>query len=173
MSEERPQAPLGRRRVESLLRGKEAVAAVAREVTTDPEQREEFLADPAAFLRRAGAEIPGDIQLTDRDRDIIRIVTDPEMVAIYQSGDVERLREHLRANYPTLVPDPTKVAWTVADFEVAVEAVVVAVGVAFVPVAPVYKVSEVARLEAVVNARLAGQEARLRALEERLGGQPG
>src|SRR3954467_676274 len=125
--------PLGRRRVEAIFASKRAVAAVAEEVNTDPDKREEFLRDPDAFLRNAGVDLPEHVELTDRDRDLLRIVSDPDFADIYEAGDVTRLKDHLRENYPSLVPDASKVAWTVSDFEVAVEAVVVAVGVAFVP----------------------------------------
>jgi len=161
--------PLGRQRLEALTANKEAVASISEAVMADPRRREEFLADPAAFLEQAGVQLPGSVELTDRDRELVRIVTDQEIGEIYKGGDVEKLKDHLRENYPGMISESTMVADTVADFEVAVEALVIAVGVAFVPILVADKVSEVARVESVVNARLSEHEARLAALEKTLG----
>jgi hypothetical protein len=114
--------------------------------------------------------VAGKIELTERDREIVRLVTDPELAGFYKVGNLKGLTDHLRAQYPGLVNDPSRVAWTVADFHVAIEAVAVAVGVFVVPVRPVDDFSELARLEAVQAARFEAQERRLAALEAKVEG---
>lgn len=89
------------------------------------------------------------------------------MTSLYKAGDLAQLSQYLTANYPSLINDPSKVAWTVADFEVAIEAVAIAVGVFVAPVTPAEDFSEMARLEAVITARLDAIELRISAIEAR------
>lgn len=158
-----------RRRLDALMGSSEAVTTVVSEAMNDPAQREEFLREPAAFLRAAGIDLPGEITLTDRDRDILRAVADPEIARIYREGDVDQLVNHVAESFPALATPADRVGWAYADFHVIVEAAAIAIGVAVAPIIVADKVSDVARLESLFNARLAAQEERLRALEERLG----
>jgi hypothetical protein len=153
---------------------KDAVGAASRAIMGDRKQREEFLADPVAFLKKSGVHFNGHVELTDRDRQIIKLVADPEIATMYNTGNIAQLAQYLRGTYPSLVNDPSRVAWTVADFEIAIEAVAIAVGVLVAPLRPADDFSELARLEAVQAARFESMEARMTALEtqvQQLGGR--
>jgi hypothetical protein len=126
------------------------------------------LADPVAYLRHAGIPLDANITFTARDQEILKLVVDPEIAMLYNRGDLAKLAEHLRGNYSGLVNDPSRVAWTVADFHVAIEAVAVAVGVFVAPIRPADDFSEFARLEAIQTARLDAVDARLAAIEAQI-----
>jgi hypothetical protein len=165
----KPKYPaIDEKKLKTVSEHKQAIDAASRVIMTDPKQREQFLADPVSYLKNARIPFGGNIKLTDRDKTIIKLVSDPDIATIYNSGNIAQLAEHLRQNYPGLVNDPSKVAWTVADFEVAIEAVAVAVGVFVAPIRPPEDFSEIARLEAVQGARLNAVEARLAALETQI-----
>jgi hypothetical protein len=144
------------------------IDAASDAIMHDPAQRAAFLADPAAFLKTAGVPIRGTVDLTDRDKEIIRMVADPQVASIYKAGDITKLSQYLRTAYAGLVNDPARVAWTVADFEVAIEAVAIAVGVFVVGVRPPEVFTEIGRVEAVLSARLQAVEAGLAALQAQL-----
>lgn len=153
------------KQLQSIVGAKHSVQAAASKIMTDPKEHDAFLADPAAYLKKAGVKVKGHIQLSDRDKAILKLVADHKLSALYKAGDLAQLSQYLTANYPSLVNDPSWVAWTVADFEVAIEAVAIAVGVFVAPVTPVEDFSEMARLEAVLTARLDAIEARIGAIE--------
>ena len=163
------------KQLNDLVSSKQSIQAAARKIMTDPKEHSDFLADPEGYLKKAGLAVRGRIDLTERDKQIIKLVADPQLSALYKAGDLAKLSQYLQTSYPTLVNDPVRVAWTVADFEVAIEAVAVAVGVFVAPVAPVEDFSEVSRLEAVHAARLDAVESRISALETQMrqvGGGP-
>jgi hypothetical protein len=151
-----------------LINSRHSVQAAARKIMTDPKEHGDFLADPEGYLKKAGLAVKGRIDLTERDKQIIRLVADAQLSALYKAGDMAKLSQYLQTSYPSLVNDPTRVGWTVADFEVAIEAVAVAVGVFVAPLATAEDFSEVARLEAVHAARLDAVESRMSALEAQL-----
>ena len=148
---------------------KQNIQSAHRSIMTDQAERHEFLSDPASYLAKRGVPLKGRIELSDRDKQIIKLVADPEVATIYASGDVTRLSQYLRANYAGLINDDTiQPAWTVADFEIAVEAVAVAVGVFVAPLPVQDDFSEVGRLEALHSTRLQEVEARIASLEAQL-----
>jgi hypothetical protein len=159
---------LDEKQLSAVIARKKEVNAVSRAIATDAGQRAEFLADPVAYLRKAGVPLDAKIKFSDRDQEILKLVVDPEIAALYHRGDLAKLAEHLRGNYSGLVNDPSRVAWTVADFHVAIEAVAVAVGVFVAPIRPADDFSEFARLEAIQTARLDAVDARLSAIEAQL-----
>ena len=164
-----PKSPkINARKFQTLNAHKKAVHTASRKIMNDPKQREEFLSDPSAYLKKVGVPSIGRIKITARDREIINMVADPKIGAIYKTGNLEDLAQYMRQQYPGLVNDPGKVAWTVADFEVAIEAVAVAVGVFVAPIRPPEDFSELARLEAVQAARFEAMDARLAALEAKV-----
>jgi hypothetical protein len=150
---------------ESVVSNKAAIQNTSRAILADPKQREEFLADPAAYMKKAGIPFSGQISLSERDRDIIKLVSDPGIATLYNSGNIAQLTSYLRGNYPNLINDPIRSAWTVADFEVAIEAVAIAVGVFIAPIRPQDDFSELSRVESVQSARMAALEARVAQLE--------
>jgi hypothetical protein len=154
--------------LETVVAHRRAVQNASRAILEDPKQREEFLAAPVAYLKRQGVPVSGHLELSERDHQIIRLIADPSIATLYNSGNVSQLANYLRGNYPGLVNDPSKVAWTVADFEVAIEAVAVAVGVFVAPLRPADDFSELTRLEAVHTARIDALETRIAELETQL-----
>ncbi len=161
---------------ETVFAHKQAVKNVSNTIMSDPKERAEFLADPKAYLQKAAIPVAGHIELTERDRSIINMVADPTVATLYHSGNLAQLAAYFRGNYPSLINDPTKVAWTVADFEVAIEALAVAVGIAVAAVQEGEDFSEMARLETVHSARLDAVDARLAELEAKvrsMGGSQG
>ena len=144
------------------------IDAASRRIMQDKHERDEFLGDPAAYLKRAGVPVGGVIKLSNRDKEIIKMVADPEVAAIYKAGDIAKLSQYLRDTYQGLVNDPGRRAWAVADFEVAVEAVAVAVGVFVVPVLQTEDFSEISRLEAVFAARMDAVEKTIAKLETQI-----
>jgi hypothetical protein len=150
----------------------ESKMAASRRIMSDEKQREEFLKDPSAYLERAGIVSGRAVNLSERDKEIVKMVADPEVLAIYKSGDVARLSGYLRATYQGLVNDPIRPAWTIADFEVAIEAVAVAIGVAVFDVRMMDDYSEAARIEAVLNRRIDALEGALQALQDRVNALP-
>lgn len=159
----------GGRKAREVADNRDSVRVASDALLADAQSRQEFLEDPVTYLRSTGAVVNEDIKLTDRDRDVVRLMADERVAEIYEAGKVGELETYLRESYPNLLGDPSRLAWAEMDFHVLIEAVAVAIGVAFVPVLPVDRVSEVARLESVLNARLAAQEARISALEGRIG----
>jgi hypothetical protein len=151
----------------------ETLRAASNSIMNDEKKRNEFLADPAAFLKEAGVTIRGKVDLSERDKEIIKMVADPEVAAIYKSGDIARLSSVLRQRYSGLVNDPSRIAWTVADFEVAIEAVAIAVGVFVAPLRAPDDFSEIARLEAVFTARIDALERKVADLSAKVAGRPG
>lgn len=146
----------------------DAMNNASQDIMKDEKRRRAFLADPAAYLKKAGVAVRGHIELSERDKEIITMVADPEVAAIYQRGDIAELSKYLRENYKGLINDPGRVAWTVADFEVAIEAVAIAVGVFVAPIRPPDDFSEVGRLEAVLNARINALEKTIGGLQEQI-----
>lgn len=56
------------KQLQSVVRGKQSVQAAASKIMADPKEHDAFLADPAAYLKKAGVAVKGHIQLSDRDK---------------------------------------------------------------------------------------------------------
>jgi putative modified peptide len=148
--------------------------ALSSKLISDHTFREAFIADPNSALRQIGIPLQHPVALTERDKLVLRLIGDQSVETLYKSGDIARLREYLTANYGGLVVAGVNKADVAADFDVLIEAEVVAIGVVAVVAAAVASVIAQPGLEAqvessaVANARIAALEARLQLVEGQL-----
>ena len=143
-------------------------------LVSDTNFRASFLENPTAALKAVGISPSTPIQLNQRDKLLLKLATDSQIVSLYQSGNIAGLRQYIAANYAGLaVPGVTK-ADAAADFDVVIETEVVAVAeIAAVAIAvasavanPAVEASQIAQI-GVLNARIAALEARTAMLESR------
>jgi hypothetical protein len=151
------------------------LSTLSAQLVSDAAIREQFLADPNAVLNRLGAG-GGNVVLSERDKEVVRLIGDQQVSALYQQGNVTGLQAYLRDNYANLVarvPGGAQVEGAAADFDVLIEAEVVAVAVVAVAAAAIGSIEHpqavaVRPETAVLNARVAGLEARMANIEATL-----
>lgn len=145
----------------------------------DQEFRAQFTREPTAALREAGVEIAADVELGPRDRLLLEMIADEEIVRLYNADRLDDLHVLVRDKYADLIDPGGLVSVTDVDFDVIAiaEVVVVAVvAVAAIAVAAVVAdrpgelVNErLRRLETLNDARIRVLEAKIDVLESRLG----
>lgn len=153
----------------------EKVRDLAESLSKDPRLLKKFVDSPSSVLKEFGVEADPDIKLGDREKSMIRMFSDRGVIDLYSSGQIDKLREYIIAEFPEITigrPGDLR-AVAVADFDVAieVEVVAVAVAVAAVVVAGVVQLDAMSRyatLEAetgLMNAKIAALEARINMVE--------
>lgn len=131
---------------------------------SDEKFRKEFIADPGKALSYAGVTNLGDIRLSKRDVALLNLVGDSRVNELYRSGQFEELEKHILSRYQDLVNPGDVAAFAIADFDVAIEAEVVAVAVVAVAAVVIGAVERFDEIN-VLQARLASLEARLKTVE--------
>ena len=152
----------------------EKVTELSERLATDASLLEKFVARPSAVLKDYGISSPSDIKLGDREKAMIRMFSDPQVIDYYNSGKIDLLRQHIIDKYREIVvtnPGDLR-AVAVADFDVAIEVEAVAVAIAVVAVivaGAAERFSKLATIEAeagILSAKVAALEARINLVEK-------
>jgi len=146
----------------------EATTKIGTRLLSDEKFRRDFIKDPGKALTSAGLSGVGKVELTKRDVALLNIIGDNKINDLYQSGNFAALQEHVLSQYADLVNPALQAASAVADFDVVIEAEAVAVAVVAVAAVAIGAVERFSEVN-VLQARIAGLEARLQTLEKRLG----
>jgi hypothetical protein len=143
-------------------------------LSSDPRLLAKFIDDPTGVLKEHGLETQGEVKLGNREKAMIRLFSDPEIIDLYNAGKIDKLRDVITNRYKevTVVNPGDLRASAVADFDVAIEAEVVAVAVAVVAgvvAGVVGKESRFSIIEAengILAAKVAALEARINLVDK-------
>ena len=143
-------------------------------LASDPRLLAKLVDDPAAAFKDFGITAGADVKLGNREKAMIKMFSDPDVIDLYNAGKIDRLREHILDKYREIaIVNPGDLrSVAVADFDVAIEVEAVAVAVAVVAVVvagAMEKASRFAILEAdngILSAKIAALEARINMIDK-------
>jgi hypothetical protein len=138
-------------------------------LSNDPRLLAKFIDNPTGVLKEHGLETQGEVKLGNREKAMIRLFSDPEIIELYNAGKIDKLREVITDRYREVaVVNPGDMqSIAVADFDVAIEAEVVAVAIAVVAVVVAGAVSRESRFS-IIEAENGILAAKVAALEARI-----
>lgn len=146
------------------------LARLRDDIAADRRVLDRFCDHPGTVLRTYGVDADQTIALGDREKAIIRLFFDPQVVELHSRGELDRLREYILAHHPEVgIANPTDLAGAFAyvDVDVAIiaEAVAVAVAVTAIAVTGSFKSgSTVGKAIEPLAARISVLESRLASL---------